>query len=201
MIQIRSARPADLPGIAAVLQDAFSDKMQIIFGRRADKVQKLLEAIYTGPVRRGYAGIFVAERDGRVIGTLLVEPMHHTSQENRAFESLLLRELGLVRTLRAAFLLWLFSHDPASGEAYISDVGVASDSQGQGVAQRMLAHAENWARSQGRTSLTLWVAGTNPRAIHVYEKGGLATTRTRSSWLTRLAFGIRHWHFMEKTLD
>ncbi len=175
--------------------------MQIIFGRRAEKVQKLLEAIYTGPVRRGYEGIFVAERDGRVVGTLLVEPMHHTTQENRAFESMLVRELGLMRTLRAAFLLWMFSHDPEPGEAYISDVGVASDIQGQGVGQRMMAHAEIWARSQDCTRLTLWVAGTNPRAIHVYEKAGLVITRTRSSLITRFVFGIRHWHYMEKSLD
>ncbi|MEP0762869.1 MAG: hypothetical protein HRF48_09055, partial [Chloroflexota bacterium] len=52
----------------------------------------------------------------------------------------------------------------------------------------------------GRTRLTLWVSADNARAIHIYEKAGLAITRTRSSWLTRLTYGIRRWHFMEKSL-
>lgn len=200
MLQIRPARLADLPGVAAVLQDAFSDKMRAIFGKDRAKVAALLETLYTGPVRRGYDGVLVADRGARIIGTLVVEPIYHTPEENRAFESLVVRELGLLRSLRAAFMLWLLSHQPAAGEAYISDLGVATDCQGEGVAGQLLAYAEHWAREHGRTRLTLWVAASNARAIHVYEKAGFVVVRTRSSWLTRLAYGIRHWHFMEKSL-
>jgi len=28
----------------------------------------------------------------------------------------------------------------------------------------------------------------------------MAVSRTRSSWLTRLTYGIRRWYFMEKSL-
>jgi ribosomal protein S18 acetylase RimI-like enzyme len=200
MIQVRSARVADLPGVAVVLQDAFSDKMRVIFGDQPAKVRKLLEAIYTGPVRRGYDGVLVAELDGRVVGTLLVEPMNYTPEENRIFESTAIREFGIPRMLIAAFLLWLIGHRPGAGEAYISDVAVAMDCQGQGVGQRLMQHAEAWARSHGREQLTLWVAASNAPAIQLYKKSGLSIINTRSSWLTRLAFGIRHWHFMEKQL-
>ncbi len=200
MLQIRPARLADLPGVAAVLQDAFSDKMRTIFGRDRAKVATLLELLYTGPVRRGYDGVLVADRGGRIIGTLVIEPIYHTPEENRAFESLVTRELGLLRALRAAFMLWLLGHQPAAGEAYISDLGVASDCQGEGVAGQLLGYAERWAREHGRTRLTLWVAADNARAIHVYKRAGFAIARTRASWLTRLAYGIRRWHFMEKPL-
>jgi ribosomal protein S18 acetylase RimI-like enzyme len=200
MLQIRPARLADLPAMAAVLQDAFSGKMRAIFGNNRQKVVGLLEAIYTGPVRRGYDGVLVADRSGRIVGTLIIEPLLHTADENRAFESLAVRELGLPRMLRAAFMLWLLSHKPEPDEAYISDVGVATDCQGEGIGGQLLAYAEQWAHTHGRTRLTLWVAADNARAVHVYEKAGLAITRTRSSWLTRLTYGIRHWHFMEKSL-
>lgn len=200
MLQIRPARLADLPGVAAVLQDAFSDKMRAIFGRDRAKIAALLELLYTGPVRRGYDGVLVAERSGRIIGTLVVEPIYHTPDENRAFESMVVRELGLLRSLRAAFMLWLLSHQPASGEAYISDLGVASDCQGEGVAGQLLDYTEHWAREHGRTRLTLWVAADNARAMHVYERAGFTVVRTRTSWLTRLTYGIRRWHFMEKSL-
>lgn len=200
MIHIRSARLVDLPGVAVVLQEAFSDKMRVIFGHSAEKARLLLEAVYTGPVQRGYDGVLVAELDGRIVGTLVIEPIFHTQQENRLVENLAVHELGLPRALRASFLLWLFRHDPQPGEAYISDMGVAPDCQGLGIGQRLIAYAEEWALDHRRTSLALWVAESNSRAIHVYEKAGYTITRTRSSLLTRLAFGIRSWYYMEKSL-
>jgi ribosomal protein S18 acetylase RimI-like enzyme len=201
MIRVRSARLVDLPGVAAVLEDAFSDKMRIIFGKQPEKTRTLLENIYTGPVRRGYDGVLVAEQDGRIVGTLLIEPMHHTTPENRAFVHVATRELGMPRVVMASFLLWLIGHEPEAGEAYISDVGVAVDCQEQGIGQELMWYAEQWARSHRRARLTLWVAATNDRAIHVYEKAGFDICKTKSSWLTRLAFGIRRWYFMEKWLD
>jgi ribosomal protein S18 acetylase RimI-like enzyme len=201
MIRVRAARLADLPGVAVVLEDAFSDKMRVIFGKQTEKTRALLENIYTGPVRRGYDGVLVAEQEGRIVGTLLIEPMRHTTQENRAFVHVATRELGLPRVLRASMLLWLVGHQPEPDEAYISDLGVASDSQGQGIGQELLWHAEQWARRHRRARLTLWVAANNDPAVYVYDKAGFGIARTRSNWLTRLAFGIQHWYFMEKPLD
>lgn len=197
---VRPARLVDLPGVAAVLQEAFSDKMRVIFSKQPEKVRALLEEIYTGPVGRGYDGILVAERDGRIIGTLLVEPIYYTPRENRALEHFAVRELGMLRMLRAAFLLWLMGYRPKPGEAYISDVGVAPDHRGEGVGRLMMEQAEQWARDHDREKLTLWVAATNERAIHLYEKAGFAITRTRSNLLLRLFFGIQRWHYMEKPL-
>lgn len=199
-IKVRSARVVDLPGVAAVLQDAFSDKMRVIFGDQPEKVRTLLESVYTGPVRRGYDGVLVAESDGRIIGTLLVEPMNYMPEESRVFENIAVREFGVPRMVIAAFLLWLIGHRPANGEAYISDVAVAPDCQGAGVGQQLMLHAEQWARNHHRKRMTLWVAASNAPALHVYEKSGLVIIRTRSSRLTRFAFGIQHWHFMEKSL-
>ncbi len=200
MMRVRSARLADLPGVAVVLEDSFNDKMRVIFGKQPEKTRVLLETIYSGPVRRGYDGVLVAEQDGRIVGTLLIEPMHHTTQENRTFVNIATREMGMPRVLMASFLLWLIGHEPEQGEAYISDLGVASDSQGQGIGQQLLEQAEQWARNRRRDRLTLWVAATNERAIHVYEKAGMSIKETKNSWLTRLAFRIPRWYFMEKKL-
>lgn len=201
MIEIRSARAMDLPGVAAVLREAFSDKMRVIFGGQPHKVQTLLEAMYAGPIQRGYDGIFVAEQDGRIVGTLVVQPVYYTAQENRIIEGLAARELGLPRMLWASFALWLVSHTPNDGEAYVSDVAVAPEVQGQGIGSRLMQHAEHWAYSHSQQRLTLWVAATNPGAIHVYEKAGYSIQRTRTNLLTRLVYGIRKWHFMEKTVN
>lgn len=200
MLRVRSARAVDMPGIATVLQDAFSEKLSVIFSKEPDYVRDLLETIYSGPVRRGYDGILVAERDGRVVGTLVIEPVYHTAEENRSFENYAVRMLGLPRMLWAGFLLWLMAHKPADGEAHIADVGVAPDCQGEGVGTQLMAHAEQWAHTHGRDRLTLWVAANNAAALHLYEKSGFTIAETRSNWVLRLAFGIRDWHFMEKKL-
>lgn len=200
MIHIRAARPVDLPAIAAVLQEAFSDKLRIIFGRQPAKIRAVLEAALAGPVQRGYDGILVAEREGRIIGTLTIEPMYYTPRENRTFEHLSVRELGLLRMLWAAYLLWLIGHTPEAGDAHVGDVGVAPDCQGEGVGQLLLEHAETWAYDHERQRLTLWVAESNERALYVYDKAGFSIVETRSSLLTRLFFGVRRWHFMAKSL-
>jgi ribosomal protein S18 acetylase RimI-like enzyme len=201
MLHFRSARMVDLPGVAAVLVEAFSDKLRTVFGSQPERIQRLLEAVYSGPVRRGYDGVIVAESDGRIVGTLVIEPVLRTVSENRAFESLALYELGMPRLLWASFALWLLSHTPEDGDAHIGDVGVAADWQGQGIGQQLMLHAALWARDHDRRRLTLWVAAPNTRAIHVYEKTGFTITETYASWLARAVYGIRHWHFMTQTLD
>ncbi len=200
--EVRAARATDLPGIAAVLQDAFSDKMRVIFGHKPEDVSAALEALYQGPVMRGYDGILVAERAGRIVGTLLIEPMQYTEAEMAAFERFSVRELGLLRTLRASFMLWVIglNHQPGDGEAYISDLGVAADCRGEGVGTLLMQSAEVWARRHQRDRLTLWTAESNGHARALYEKTGFTLARTRRSLLARLFFGIAQWHFMEKRL-
>ncbi len=200
MRQIRAARPVDLPGVASVLQDAFQDKMRLILGRNQAHAQALLEAIYSGPVQRGYDGLLIAEEDGRVVGVLVIEPIYYTEAEHRVLEQRILQELGVLRVLWAAFWYWLVGHTPADDEAYIGGLGVVTDWRGLGIGGQLLAAAEDWARAHGRARLTLWVAGNNAPAIHLYEKAGFAITRTQGNLLTRWALGVRHWHFMEKPL-
>jgi ribosomal protein S18 acetylase RimI-like enzyme len=56
--------------------------------------------------------------------------------------------------------------------AYISDVAVDPAFEGQGVGRILLDKAEDWAREQGCSLLTLYVFSNNSRARKVYEKLG-----------------------------
>lgn len=184
-----------------MLQDAFSEKLRAIFGDNNDRVAIILEAAYTGPVQRGYDGLLVAERAGRIIGTLLIEPVYYTPAENRVFEHIAVRELGMPRMLWASFLLWLLGHAPRDGEAHISDLGVMRDCRGEGVGKLLVEHAEAWAREHDRPTLTLWVAESNSAARRLYEQAGFSVSRKRRSWSTRLTVGIYRWYFMEKRVS
>ena len=197
---IRAARPVDLPGLANVLQDAFGDKLRRVLGRHHAHAQTLLEAIYAGPVRRGYDGLLVAEEDGRIVGVLVIEPIYYTEEEHRALEHRVIQELGALRLLWAAFWLWMLTYTPSADEAYIGGLGVAADRRGLGIGAQLLAAAEDWARAHGRARLTLWVAADNVTALQLYEKAGFVVTRTQGSLLTRWTLGVRYRYFMEKPL-
>jgi ribosomal protein S18 acetylase RimI-like enzyme len=75
---------------------------------------------------------------------------------------------------RAGFLHLQTQIDYFNGEkiAYISDLAVDSAFEGQGVGRILLDKAEDWAREQGCSLLTLYVFSGNSRARKIYEKFG-----------------------------
>lgn len=56
--------------------------------------------------------------------------------------------------------------------AHIRDLAVAKEGEGQGVGRRLLAAAEEWARSRGHRFITLSVFPENRRAVQLYERTG-----------------------------
>lgn len=59
--------------------------------------------------------------------------------------------------------------------AHIKDVVVARVGEGQGVARRLLAAAEEWAKKRGYRFITLSVFPQNLRALQLYEHVGYST--------------------------
>jgi GNAT superfamily N-acetyltransferase len=55
---------------------------------------------------------------------------------------------------------------------HVADLVVAEGSEGLGVATRLLAEAEEWARKQGFDWLSISVFGENERAAGLYEHHG-----------------------------
>jgi len=58
--------------------------------------------------------------------------------------------------------------------AHVADVVVEREAAGQGVGTALIAHAEEWARAQGFTLLTLNVFSGNRRARDLYERLGFS---------------------------
>lgn len=75
---------------------------------------------------------------------------------------------------RAGFLHLQTQTDYFNGEkiAYISDLAVDSAFEGQGIGRTLLDKAEDWAREQNCSLLTLYVFSNNSRARKIYEKLG-----------------------------
>jgi ribosomal protein S18 acetylase RimI-like enzyme len=62
---------------------------------------------------------------------------------------------------------------------YISLLAVAHEAEGLGVAGRLMAAAEAWARSRGYRLLSLDVFAHNQRAVAFYERGGFRSETFR----------------------
>lgn len=62
---------------------------------------------------------------------------------------------------------------------YISLLATAKEAEGAGVATRLMAAAEDWARGHGYRLLSLDVFADNRRAVDFYRRGGFRTETRR----------------------
>jgi len=62
---------------------------------------------------------------------------------------------------------------------YVSLLALEKDAEGTGVARRLMAEAEAWARAKGYRLLSLDVFADNKRAIDFYESGGFRSETLR----------------------
>ena len=77
-------------------------------------------------------------------------------------------------------LLWtLEDYFRQQWHAHVSVIAVTREAEGVGVGRALMAHAEDWARAQGHTTITLSVFEGNRRAQRLYERAGYATEMRR----------------------
>ena len=62
---------------------------------------------------------------------------------------------------------------------YVSLLAVDKDAEGSGVATRLMAAAEEWARSRGYRFLCLDVFADNRRAVDFYKRSGFGSETIR----------------------
>jgi GNAT superfamily N-acetyltransferase len=62
---------------------------------------------------------------------------------------------------------------------YISLIATTKEAEGTGVATRLMAAAEDWARGRGYRLLSLDVFADNRRAVDFYRRGGFKTETRR----------------------
>ena len=58
-------------------------------------------------------------------------------------------------------------------------LAVAKEYEGKGVAQKLMEHAEQWAREQGFKQLVLNVFAANAKVLKIYQKLGYETEQIK----------------------
>jgi len=88
-----------------------------------------------------------------------------------------------------------------TNEVYIEMLGVAPAWRGEGVAAKLLSHAESVAGEEGVANLTLTVVSDNEAAITLYKKFGFETTLKKQNPILKWVTGHYGYNEMVKQLS
>lgn len=201
LIHIRPARLDDINDVLTLHQEAFADKFGGAFGpKHIDRGVEALAAAWRRQGMIALRGMFVAELDTKVIGTITLRTWEMGSDDSGAAELAFHQVLGTWGAARSIFALSLLDHQIERAEGFLTDVAVLQPFRRRGVAQALLARVEEEARLRRKRFLGLYVSASNLGARALYHRVGFEDDHVRRSWLTRLLFGQRSWVFMRKNL-
>ncbi len=201
-LHIRAARMDDIYPILRLHCEAFADKFGAAFGVHgtARGIEAMAEA-WRRQGRSALRGMFVADSDGLVVGTISLRTWDTASDASGAAELAFHQVLGMWGAVRSIFALSLLEHAIERSEGYITDVAVLAPYRRNGIARALLDHVEQEARQRGKRFLGLYVSASNTPAHRLYTSMGFVEYRTRRSWLAGLILRQRTWIYMRKNLD
>jgi ribosomal protein S18 acetylase RimI-like enzyme len=201
-VTIRPARIGDIHPMLDLHCDAFADKFGRAFGPDGlARGAAALAAAWQRQGQRALRGMFVAEWEQRVVGTITLRTWEMGEDDAASVEMAFQQVLGLWGATRSMFVLSLLSHRIARTEGFITDVAVASEYRRRGVATHMLRRVSEEATRLQKQYLGLYVSAANTGAIALYRKTGFYRSSLRRSWMTRLCFGQRDWVYMRRNLS
>ena len=146
-------------------------------------------------------GIY-ALQDGRVIGGMALT----TGKEGfEHYSFAIVRQFyGWLRRLWFIFRQQLFHSSKGrhgKDSVIVAELFVAESARGQGIGSRLLAEAEQHARTLGRQFLTLDVVDTNPGALRLYQRLGFEIIHTMPTGIFTKGAGFTKVYTMKKAVD
>lgn len=200
-VVIRAVTVADIPAVVALHREAFADKFGGAFGvAQIERGADALLAAWQRQGSRALRGMFLAELDAQVVGTITLRTWEMGDEDMYITEQAFQQVLGVWGATRSIFALSLLSHRIQRNEGYITDVAVHAEYRRLGIARLLLEHAEQAARQNHKRFVSLHVSQRNTTACHLYERVGFEVVHVRHSLLTWFFFGQRRWLYMRKEL-
>jgi ribosomal protein S18 acetylase RimI-like enzyme len=190
----------DVYPILRLHREAFADKFGAAFGADAARGVEAMAEAWRRQGISALRGMTVAVHEGQVIGTISLRTWEMGNDSSGAAEMAFHQVLGVWGAMRSIFALSLLDHQIDRAEGYITDVAVLAPYRRRGVAQALLARAEEDARLRGKRFLGLYVSATNSGARSLYSAVGFTEQRVRRSWLAALMLRERKWVYMRKAL-
>lgn len=140
---IREARQSDIEGVVSFWRMLQEDHQAMEPRlRMSTSAEQRWRTDYPGWVRSDVHGIFVAEVESRLVGLATVHPY------------------------------WPAPVYEEREEGYINELIVHPDWRGQGIARKLVAAVQEWARERGITQIRAGVISANPEALAFWKKIG-----------------------------
>ena len=199
---IRPFRKNDFEKVTDIFIDAFKSKLDHLIKLDDERVREFLvdsNFIENKPIE----GYFVAEKDGEVLGILLLKwkEQNRIKITNKTGFLYLVKKYGFFRTIRTILGALFFYKRVAENECYIEHIAVSKNARGLGIGTKLLEYGENVAQNEiKKKRYTLYVALSNKAAKRLYERVGFEDIELKSSLLSTMIIKEGKWYFMEKKL-
>jgi len=188
----------ELDSFMDILIEAFFEKLKLIYYNNKYAAYNIIKSEIHRNIKskRHYA----ARLNDRIIGIIDLVTSDNLKNYSRSLLTYI-RYLGLARALKA-FTLTRFEIPRLGPKTfYIDNLAVDKNYRKKGIAGKMLSFAEDIARKNDKSYLTLWVAADNKNAYNLYKKSGFTDISIRSFKMLDKYLGYRDWVYMKKDIS
>lgn len=183
--------------ISRLLVHGFRGKFQNLTNMNDDDLALFFEKLFDHYPTEPASQRVVALQEGEVIGTISIKWKTKSVIKQKIPSWKSFNYFGKWNLVKMLFGLYLLNHEPQSGECYIAEVVVHPNHRNKGVGKLLLQWAQHFAQREPHLNmLSLHVAGSNPRAKHLYELQSFQTHLHQKSLLRHLLFNEAEWDYM-----
>ncbi|TGK00940.1 GNAT family N-acetyltransferase [Leptospira semungkisensis] len=180
-ITIRPAKQDDVQGAVPLIFSSGPDAWSYVFNEGKLTPYDFLVRSFQGTKNTiSYKNHFVAEKNGEIVGTIVVYTSDRFFLLNAGTAGNIFRIYGL-RAPRVAIRglsMESMIQPPKSGRLYLGHIAVPVNQRKQGVGEALMRHAV--AQFPDHSKISLDVSQVNPSAISLYNKLGFKIVESRN---------------------
>jgi ribosomal protein S18 acetylase RimI-like enzyme len=197
-ISIEKYQDSDFKEVIAILVSSFENKFYHRQNLKMGDIENILYSIWDIKAENSSYVHFVAKKDGKVAGVILIRVGKRQKSNKKIPLFNLCYHYGLFNMLFLIFKLFALEKFTVE-DCYVEHIAVNKFMRGKGIGELLISYGEEVLSGMGFSSLSLVVAESNP-AKHLYDRKGFKEMEHISSSFKGYFIGINQWVFMRKNL-